>query len=391
MTTLEKIFNDLAATSRKPSVIRSATAQQEYLACTYAVLQRPRQPDSPAPGEFGQYGKYQQGRLAAVNNLLPEVALAPGALRIEGAAREVLLKATAMVVAPTSPDGGRLGVIPVHDAGGGVYVADTPIPMSRTSDLGECVAHAELQGALVKGCIEHPEVILSITRLRGTVASYTAILEDGDELMYVLLPAADAPTVGEIVMADGSKLRPDAWNDKNRCWKRLKSGERKMKGLGNPISGRREAAKQEQPAVEPVKQEQVSQEDIEKAATAPVVAQVVSAPAEPVQEPEPVQEQVQEPVQEQEMAQQPKPQRTRRAPQATGKYNVAVVQQLANDMSAQADPTDVEQIDAIIDELRALRDLQIVSARRMANLGTAIAKLTRGAVEKYSQIQALMK
>ena len=177
-----------------------------------------------------------------------------------------------------------------------------------------------------------------------------------------------------------------------------------MKGLGNPITGRREPVAKQEPAVTP----EVSQAEIDQAATAPIEAKVVVdkkpaavqaeidqaaaatvspavvVPAAAGAQSAPAPEPASAPDVEQ-------PKRVRRAPQATGKYSVAVLQQLAGDMAAQPDPSGVDQIDAIIDEMRAVRDLQIASARRMANLGTAIAKLTRGAVEKYSQIQALLK
>ena len=246
---------------------------------------------------------------------------------------------------------------------------------------------------------------VSVTRLRGTASKFMVVIEHGDELLYALMEADEAPAVHEIVMADGCKLRPDAWNDKDRCYKRLRTGERKMKGLGNPITGRREPVAKQEPVVTP----EVSQAEIDQAVTAPIEAKVVvdkkpaavqaeidqaaAAPVSPAvvvpaaaagAQSAPAQEPASVPDAEQ-------PKRVRRAPQATGKYSVAVLQQLAGDMAAQPDPSGVDQIDAIIDEMRAVRDLQIASARRMANLGTAIAKLTRGAVEKYSQIQALLK
>lgn len=55
-------------------------------------------------------------------------------------------------------------------------------------------------------------------------------------------------------------------------------------------------------------------------------------------------------------------------------------------ISADVDDINAEQFDAALNEIRALRDLQIAAARRMTNLCTAMCKFSQGAIDKYNKV-----
>ena len=49
------------------------------------------------------------------------------------------------------------------------------------------------------------------------------------------------------------------------------------------------------------------------------------------------------------------------------------------------------QLDAAVEEIRALRDLQVAAARRTANIVNALYKASKQAVDKYVEICKLIK
>lgn len=398
MNTLEALFDELAG---KGKALRCATAYQDYLVCGKAVLQRPTQPDSPAPGTQTAYNGHEQGHISSIQLMLPEVVVAPLALRLTGEDREAVLRADSLLVCPNAA-GRRIFLLPRPDKDAPRrFAALGEVQVPEPADLGDVLVHLFLGRELTAACLEHPEVKVSLCRMLGAEATLIVVLEHEAELMYVLQAKSDAPDI-ETVELSGKTYRPDAWNDKNRCWKHLKAKEKKkMKGLGNPVQKKEVPpevaavvaemhASAEQDAAAPAAEVDAAVDAaVEAAASVDVGVDIADdAAAEPAAVQEPAEAQAEEPPAE--PSQPAKAQRQRRTAQAAGKYGVQVLQQLAADIAAQPDPSDVEQIDASIDELRALRDLQIASSRRMANLGTAIAKLTRGAVEKYAQIKKLL-
>lgn len=402
MNTLEALFDELAG---KGKALRCATAYQDYLVCGKAVLQRPTQPDSPAPGRQTAYNGHEQGHISSIQLMLPEVVVAPLALRLTGEDREAVLRADSLLVCPNAA-GRRIFLLPRPDKDAPRrFAALGEVQVPEPADLGDVLVHLFLGRELKAACLEHPEVKVSLCRMLGAEATLIVVLEHEAELMYVLQAKSDAPDI-ETVELSGKTYRPDAWNDKNRCWKHLKAKEKKkMKGLGNPVQKKEVPpevaavvaemhASAEQDAAAPAAEADAAVDAaVEAAASVDVGVDIADdAAAEPAAVQATADTPAEVPVEEPpaEPSQPAKAQRQRRTAQAAGKYGVQVLQQLAADIAAQPDPSDVEQIDASIDELRALRDLQIASSRRMANLGTAIAKLTRGAVEKYAQIKKLL-
>lgn len=218
---------------------------------------------------------------------------------------------------------------------------------------------------------------LMVTRLAGVPV---LMLTGETSMLYLpLCRTTEKSSLLPIVHPDGTVYVGDAWNTNTHSWKKLiKKRNTKMKGLGNPLT---KGARTPAEAI------------VTKAeATEPEVAEAIEAPVETKAEPEeapkqaPAPEPAPEPV---EPAEEPVARRTRTRKQAKSiGINLApVIEELGSDVA----DLETAQLDAAVEEIRALRDLQIVAARRTANIVNALYKASKQAVDKYAEICRLIK
>lgn len=224
---------------------------------------------------------------------------------------------------------------------------------------------------------------LMVTRLAGIPV---LMLTGETGMLYLpLCRTTEKSSLLPIVHPDGTVYVGDAWNTNTHSWKKLiKKRNTKMKGLGNPLTkGARTSAE----AI--VTKAEATEPEVAEAVEAPVEtkAEPEEAPKpslapEPTQEPEPSPELV-------EQAEEPVARRTRTRKQAksVGINLAPVIEELGSDVAE----LETAQLDAAVEEIRALRDLQIVAARRTANIVNALYKASKQAVDKYAEICKLIK
>lgn len=206
----------------------------------------------------------------------------------------------------------------------------------------------------------------------------------------------------EGVTLEGVGYVGNGWNAEKRTFKSIIRKGDKMKGLGNPLKRKlamelaeeNKAAEtaQDQSAPEtaaavvesagaqahaqteedtpPFEQESAAdapQEDNREAAAAEQGTQVEQASAAATETPA-------------------KKTRARRASASAGFDFSAVIEHLSSQ------PAPIEgSYDAVLDELRNIRDLQIAAARRAANLSVELWNSAKTAVDKWASVQALLK
>lgn len=205
-----------------------------------------------------------------------------------------------------------------------------------------------------------------------------------------------------ITMPDGTVFIGDAWNPANLAFKKLiKKRTKKMKGLGNPLTMKKPASA---PAPEPAEKEPAKSELAAAFDAAlgedPVVINNeagIEVELDPrVDAQKPMDDPIEEAVSMQTTDSEPVPApveelarktRTRKTARPAGLDLAAVVESL----SAPVEFDDETQVDALLTELRDLRDLQVAAARRAANLASAFVKFSKNAIERYTQIRELLK
>lgn len=225
---------------------------------------------------------------------------------------------------------------------------------------------------------------LMVTRLAGVPV---LMLTGETSMLYLpLCRTTEKSSLLPIVHPDGTVYVGDAWNNNTHSWKKLiKKRNTKMKGLGNPLT---KGARTPAEAI------------VTKAeATEPEVAEAIEAPVETKAEPEeapkqaPAPEPAPEPVEHApepvEHAEEPVARRTRTRKQAksVGINLAPVIEELGSDVA----DLETAQLDAAVEEIRALRDLQVAAARRTANIVNALYKASKQAVDKYVEICKLIK
>lgn len=230
---------------------------------------------------------------------------------------------------------------------------------------------------------------LMVTRLAGVPV---LMLTGETSMLYLpLCRTTEKSSLLPIVHPDGTVYVGDAWNNNTHSWKKLiKKRNTKMKGLGNPLTkGART------PAEAIVTKAEATEPEVAEAIEAPVETKAEpeeapkQAPApEPAPEhaPEPAPESAPEPV---EHAEEPVARRTRTRKQAksVGINLAPVIEELGSDVA----DLETAQLDAAVEEIRALRDLQVAAARRTANIVNALYKASKQAVDKYVEICKLIK
>lgn len=194
-----------------------------------------------------------------------------------------------------------------------------------------------------------------------------------------------------ITTTAGTVYVGDAWNPADLAFKRLiKKRTKKMKGLGNPLTMKKTApapspepavaaVPAEQPAVEQHTQSLAEAFDEALGGDPVVIADETGIEVEPcVEAQKPLDEAAKEPAR--------KP-RARRSARPAGLDLEHVLEALGSPVELD----DASQLDAVVAELRTLRDLQIAAARRSANLSIAFAEFSKNTIERYAQIRELLK
>ena len=224
---------------------------------------------------------------------------------------------------------------------------------------------------------------LMVTRLSAVPV---LMLTGETGLLYLpLCRTLDKSSLLPVVHPDGTVYVGDAWNNNTHSWKKLiKKRNTKMKGLGNPLTkGART------PAEAIVTKAEAAEPEVAEAVEAPVEtkAEPEEAPKPaPAPAPAPAPEPAPEPA---VPAEEPATRRTRARKQAkaVGINLVPVIEELGSDVAE----LETAQLDAAVEEIRALRDLQIAAARRTANIVNALYKASKQAVDKYAEICKLIK
>lgn len=226
---------------------------------------------------------------------------------------------------------------------------------------------------------------LMVTRLAGVPV---LMLTGETSMLYLpLCRTTEKSSLLPIVHPDGTVYVGDAWNNNTHSWKKLiKKRNTKMKGLGNPLT---KGARTPAEAI------------VTKAeATEPEVAEAIEAPVETKAEPEEAPKQAPAPEPAPEHAPEPAPElvehaeepvarrtRTRKQAKSVGINLAPVIEELGSDVA----DLETAQLDAAVEEIRALRDLQVAAARRTANIVNALYKASKQAVDKYAEICKLIK
>lgn len=220
-------------------------------------------------------------------------------------------------------------------------------------------------------------------------------------MLWTTLSREDEQTgLWPITAPDGTVFIGDAWNPANLAFKKLiKKRTKKMKGLGNPLTMKKPAPAPEPAEKEPAKSELAAAFDAALGEDPVVINNEAGIEVEldprvdaqkPMDDPieEPVNVQSPASVSAQEPAEEPtKKTRTRKTARPAGLDLASVVESLG----APVEFEDETQVDALLTELRDLRDLQVAAARRAANLASAFVKFSKNAIERYAQIRELLK
>jgi hypothetical protein len=198
----------------------------------------------------------------------------------------------------------------------------------------------------------------------------------------------------------------DGWSDKDGAWKKLVK-EKKVKNmktlnLARPALNNTPAAEVTEATVENTRPEEAAavNAQVGTPTTVPLSAiPLAEMPKQEAAEVAPVnkdEDEVQQPRPEssehsaQEQVQEDAKPRIRRAPKPTRAVGVDL-SKVIETISSDVDDITAEQFDAALNEIRALRDLQIAAARRMTNLCTAMCKFSQGAIDKYNKVLNALK
>ena len=264
------------------------------------------------------------------------------------------------------------------------------------------------------------------------------VLTGDTSMLYFTMMQADANEIVSVRAPDGALYIGDALDASNHCFKKLiRKKEIKMKGLTNYVA---KNTKPVAPAQTPNVAEADPQEtDVAEAVNAPIGNVVVTpapekpakkakpAPA-PVAEPEPLdgpeagdvvddvpvdeelaqpeppaafipqmatEESLKKPLPEVTVttattAEEPPKRRRAAAKKAAGAL-VETVKAITAELGADIDDIPAEKFDETIEELRAIRDLQIAAARRAANLACGLAKMSKAALDMYAAVKNFVK
>lgn len=302
--------------------------------------------------------------------------------------------------------GGRMEIVAGHGIDATALLANLPTKLfALPEEIGKDVGDARD----MRPCI-------TVTRTTGMPV---LMLYGETSVLYTTLvmcmPEDPAHTV--VVDKQGAYVF-DGWSDKECAWKKLIK-ERKVKNMkANNIA--RPALSNVSPAVTQATRENTTPEEsaavnaaVGLPTTVPLAAIPLAAvPAAPAQEEEEAlaEEEAQAAVQQMKEeltgkpkpAEEPVPEAVAEPPKAEDRPRVkraakpvrAVGMDLGKvieTISADVDDITSDQFDAALNEIRALRDLQIAAARRMTNLCTAMCKFSQGAIDKYNKVLNALK
>lgn len=313
------------------------------------------------------------------------------------------MSSDSVLLVVAKPPEGKAGVWSLkRDSSGQVFQLARTVELQETNHVLELpLSPMEIPGCVLEvmsSCGYSPEdfrTSLAVSRL-GLIPVLLMSGETG--MLWTTLSREDEQSgLWPITTPDGTVFIGDAWNPVDLAFKKLiKKRTKKMKGLGNPLTMKKPA-----PTPEPIEKEQPKSElaaafDAALGEDSVVINNEVGIEAEldprvdaqkpmddPTEESVPVRNsEVQEPAEEPI-----KKMRTRKTARPAGLDLAAVVESLG----APVEFEDETQVDALLTELRDLRDLQVAAARRAANLASAFVKFSKNAIERYAQIRELLK
>lgn len=351
-----------------------------------------------------------------LNRARPEVLFMP-----VGAAVDKALLEPGMILLPVlNTQAGAPGVWLLKDEGEayrytGAY-AETGMEVFKDVPMRACkVPEAVGQTLAEHGFgLEQFKPCLTATTLGGMP---TLVLVGDTGLLYLTLSVSKArDTMKPVILPDGTTLVGDAWNDKQSVYKKLiKKRSMKMKGLGNPITGKKTEpapsaaalvakANPKEPEVAAAVAVDMSDAVSELLEQQPAESQALqatdAADTAPVPAATPEEPEVQSaPVPAVQAAEQsvvpeldPEPAR-RTARQRKPARPVGLdLDKVIEELNADVEPiTTPEQMDKANADVKKCRDLGIVLLRRIANTMEAMSKSSRAAVETLSGIRGLMK
>lgn len=341
--------------------------------------------------------------LTSVNRFLPEAFLDSQYAPITV---EQINESLVLLPVKTTPKGTHIpaGLWRCTEAGD-VWLFDKTIPLvsfdiSDIKPFGYMLSPwmAENIHALMT---EHPEVkaCLGKARLNNMLV---IVLSGETSMLYLTLQArVQKHGIFPVVFEDGTEIVGDAWDDKECYFKKfIKKRKETMKGLTNPITGKKPEAKPEvapAPAAEPapaVAAETMPEPEEPKAL-------VVDVPEDKVEEvTEEIKASMEDAVVSTESETQEAPEgseaeqpakRTRRKAAATQAGIAGSATKFLEDVSAAVDSVAVEQFDTAIEEVRTLRDIQIAVTRRIANITTELYKTAKTVGDKWTEIQRILR
>lgn len=322
----------------------------------------------------------------------PETLFSDGGARLDAEALKLLCSGACLLPVANPPEGYERGYWLLKGVQGVSGGWDLLKVYSSENVVGIKMFPIYLQPELIEALKGHEgEVELSMVKTRINPAVAMFVYTSGAGVLYLLGCAMGNKSCISQINAPGDvTLVPDGWLSSSE-WKRLvvKRGKKKMKGLVNPVRQNQAATVNAAPtAPEP----KVEEPEHVAEAVVPAVEEPASEPVQTLA-PAPVQlaesvpaEVVSEPVDNEDSQSAPKRRRAVRVSKPVG-LDIA---KMTEDISAPVEDLGLDQCAAAIEEIRALRDLQIAAARRAANLAIAYGKATTGIVEKWNALQAVL-
>lgn len=316
----------------------------------------------------------------------PETLFSDGGARLDAEALKLLCSGACLLPVANPPEGYERGYWLLKGVQGVSGGWDLLKVYSSENVVGIKMFPIYLQPELIEALKGHEgEVELSMVKTRINPAVAMFVYTSGAGVLYLLGCAMGNKSCISQINAPGDvTLVPDGWLSSSE-WKRLvvKRGKKKMKGLVNPVRQNPAATAPEAPVAPEPKVEEA----------APAVEASVPAVEEPVQQP--VQAQVVEPAPVEIVAEATETEDSQSAPKRRRAVRVSKpvgldIAKMTEDISAPVEDLGLDQCAAAIEEIRALRDLQIAAARRAANLAIAYGKATTGIVEKWNALQAVL-
>ena len=330
--------------------------------------------------------------LTDITKVRPEVMLAPESVKIT----ESDISGTVLLPVEKSPIQSAPAGLWILKGSAGVYEYVGTIEKSQNVTSGMKLRPFIIDVPMDVFSADNVEMqSFSPEIMRSVLGGFAVLMLTADSaLAYLTSTSMDADGGLSVSFASGDVVVGDGYVGKGVFKKLIKKRSTKMKGLGNPLTGKKEKVVEA-----PAQEQKVKAEE-----PAPEVKPPVPVAAAPVQEkvkeetPVVPAKKAQEPVETPETPasettqteEQPDQAVRRRRVKPSSTFGGIDYTKIREQIDTDIPTITADDADKVMDELRMMRDLKLALERRHTNMALAAIKSMQGAAERLKAIMSVM-